>query len=181
MASRDGKLVSMTSVPPELASPEEDQPSWRDRIAGLWGASQALLLTRLAIFREELSEKAVFAAKGIVAVAIAGVVGAGALLLLAALIAAAFAALFHNAVLGILAAFVLYGVLAAAAAVIGWKALTRVRPFDFRATREELARDLRAVRAATAPEPPEAAADARAVPTEEDVAGIEERFRAGAE
>ena len=111
--------------------------------------------------------------------AVAVAAGAGALLLFAALLAAIFASLLKSVVLGILAAFVLYGLITAAAAALGWKALTRVKPFQFRATREELLRDWSAIRAAAQP-PPIVVTAPTSEPATED-SGLEERFRAGAE
>jgi Putative Actinobacterial Holin-X, holin superfamily III len=162
------------------AVPEEAQRGWRDRIVLLSNAAGALLRTRLAILREEIALKAAFAAKAFVAVVVAVAAGAGALLLFAALLAAIFASLLKSVVLGILAAFVLYGLIAVAAAALGWKALTRVKPLELRATEEELRRDWEAVRAATAPPPPVVVAGSAPETFEED-SGLEERFRAGAE
>jgi hypothetical protein len=166
---------------------EEAQRDWHERIGLLSSAASALLKTRLAILREELAVKALFAAKALAGVAVALFAGAGALLLFAALLAAIFASLLKSVVLGILAAFVLYGLITAVAAALGWRALTRVKPFDFRATQEELRRDWDAVRIATQPTKP-APLDAAIPPivtappagSEED-ADLEDRFRAGAE
>jgi membrane protein implicated in regulation of membrane protease activity len=164
--------------------PEEDEEkSWRARLSAVADASRSLGRTRLAIFREEFSGKAAFAARGLAGVALAGALGVGALLLIAALIAALFAKLFGSAVLGILAALVLYAALCAAAAWYGWKALSRVRPGEFPATAEELSRDWEAIRSSVAPEaepegdlPPEGEP-----PDEEAVEDLEQRLRGGGE
>ncbi len=161
---------------------EEDERSWRDRFGEVTAAGQTLLATRLAILREELSVKAGVAARGIVAVAIAAALGIGALLLLAALLAALLAGLFKSVVLGILAAVILYAAGAAVAAVLGWRALTRVRPLEFPAVGEELARDWQAIAATLVPEPgPGGGSDRTDDGSEEPIDDIEERFRAGAE
>jgi hypothetical protein len=159
---------------------EEDERGWRDRLGEVAAAGRKLLATRLAILREELSGKAALAARGIVAVAIAAALGIGALLLLAALLAALLAGLFKSVVLGILGAVIVFGAGAAVAAVVGWRALTRVRPLEFPAVAEELARDWKAVEATLSPEPgPDS--DGQDGGSEEPIDDIEERFRAGAE
>ena len=161
---------------------EEDERGWRDRFGEVTAAGQMLLATRLAILREELSGKAAFAARGIVAVAIAAALGIGALLLLAALLAALLAGLFKSVVLGILAAVILYAAGASVAAVLGWRALTRVRPLEFPAVAEELARDWDAITATLSPEPgPDSGSERADEDSQEPIDDIEERFRAGAE
>ncbi len=160
---------------------EEDEKSWRDRLGEVAAVGQGLLATRLAIFREELAGKAILAARGAALVAVAAALGVGALLLLAALLAAILAGLFKSVILGILGAVVIYGAGAAVAVSMGWKALSRVRPLEFPVVTEELSRDWQAVAASLAPEadtddePDDPARDAQAI---ED---IEERFRAGSE
>ncbi len=162
----------------EAELPEkEDERGWRDRFGEVAAAGQTLFATRLAILREELSDKAAFAARGLVAAVIAAALGIGALLLLAALLAALLAGLFKSVVLGILAAVILYGVGAVVAAWFGWKALTQVRPLEFPAVTEELARDWKAV-AASLSEP---ASDSEDDGPDEPIDDLEERFRAGAE
>lgn len=157
---------------------EQDERGWRERFGEVTAAGQTLLATRLAILREEFAGKAVFAAKGLVAVVIAAALGIGALLLLAALLAALLAGLFKSVVLGILAAVVLYSVGAVAAAWFAFQALMRVRPLEFPAVTEELARDWQAVAASLAPEPETDPEDGE---PGEPIDDIEERFRAGAE
>lgn len=157
---------------------EEDERGWRERFGEVTAAGRTLLATRLAILREELAGKAAFAARGLVAVVIAAALGIGALLLLAALLAALLAGLFKSVVLGILAAVIVYGVGALVAAWFGWQALARVRPLEFPAVTEELARDWQAVAASLAPEPEsDSGGDGPAEPIDD----IEERFRAGEE
>jgi hypothetical protein len=161
---------------------EEEERSWRDRLGEVAAAGQLLLGTRLAILREELSGKAALAARGLAAVAIAAVLGIGALLLLAALLAALLAGLFKSVALGILAAVIVYATGAVVAAVLGWRALTRVRPLEFPAVAEELARDWKAVAASLSPESGPGAGGERADDDpKEPIDDIEERFRAGAE
>jgi hypothetical protein len=102
--------------------------------------------------------------------------------LLAALLAALLAGLFKSVVLGILGAVIVYGAGAAVAAVVGWRALERVRPLEFPAVAEELARDWQAVEASLSPESgPEAGRGREDDGPEAPIDDIEERFRAGAE
>ena len=159
----------MSTEPEELPAEEEDD-TWRERLARLLHSAEALLSTRLQIFREEAAQKASWAGKGLVGVGIAAAFGFGAMLLLAALLAALFAQLFGNVVLGILAATVLYAAGAAIAGQYGWKALTKVEPTKFPATSEELSRDWSAISAALSAEVEAAAGDE---PPEEE--GIGER------
>ena len=67
---------------------------------------------------------------------------------------------------------------AVAAAWVAFQALTRVRPLDFPAVTEELARDWQAVAATLTPEPE---SDSDGDGPDEPIDDIEERFRAGAE
>src|SRR3977135_406159 len=124
--------MRMSIEDPEISG-EEEARTWGERFAASAGPAAsggALLDTRLQIFREEVSAKAAFASKGVLAMAIAATLGFGALLLLAALLAAVFAQLFGNVALGILAAVVVYAGGTAAAGRFGWKALTRVKPTE---------------------------------------------------
>jgi len=166
---------------------EESQRGFRERIVEVAETWSALIQTRLAILREELAEKRSFFLKGAIALAAAVGLAAGALLLLAAFVAAVLAHLFGSVALGILGALVLY---AAGAGVAGWmgaRALSRVRPFRFPAAGEELSRDWRAVRSAWSRdgEPGEGGAPADrsegARAGETALEDLEERFRAGAE
>lgn len=179
---RNGRLIQrMTTKRAELPG-EEDEAGWRERIAAVVAAWRSLAQTRLAIFREELAEKASFASRGLLAAAVAGALGVGALLLLAGLLSALLAQLFGNVALGILGALVLYGAGAAAAGWIGWKALARVAPLDFPAVTEELSRDWKAVHASLSEQvEPDAAATPSARGAEKDTEDLEERFRAGEE
>jgi len=171
----------MSSEGAELPG-EEHAWGWREHLADVSAAASRLLATRLAIFREELSVKAIFAAKGLAFVVVAAAMAVGTLLSLAALIAAIFAKLFGSWILGILATVILYGAGAGGAAWAGIRALSRAKPFDFPATAEELSRDRVAISAVLAPEEPEVEttgemAGSRAVPADD----LEERFRAGSE
>ena len=161
-----------------------DEHAWglREHVADVSAAASRLIATRLAIFREELSVKAVFAAKGFAFVVVAAAMAVGTLLALAALIAALFARLFDSWILGIPATVVLAGAGAGGAAWAGARALLRVKPFDFPATTEELSRDRATLSAALAPEAPETEAiDDTAAPREVPVDDLEGRFRAGSE
>lgn len=160
----------MSTEPEDLPGEEEDD-TWRDRFARAFQAGEALLSTRLQIFREEAAEKASWAGKGLVGLGIAAAFGFGATLLFAALLAALFAQLFGNVVLGILAATVLYAAVTAIAGMAGWKALQKVEPTKFPATSEELSRDWRAISAALSAEAEPAAGDE---PLEDEVIGERE-------
>ena len=71
---------------------------------------------------------------------------------------------------------------AAVAAVLGWRALTRVRPLEFPAVGEELARDWQAIAATLSPDSgPDAGSERADDDLREPIDDIEERFRAGAE
>ena len=171
----------MSSERAELPG-EEQAWGWREHLADVSAAASRLLATRLAIFREELSVKAVFAAKGFAFVVVAAAMAVATLLSLAALLTALFAKLFGSWILGILATVVLYGAGAAGAAWAGARALSRVRPFDFPATAEELARDRAALSGTLAPSEPgvegaAGTAGSRDVPADD----LEDRFRAGSE
>jgi len=160
----------------------EEPQSIRDRVAAAANAAASLVRTRLAIFGEELSIKAALAGKGLAAAALAGALGVGMLLLLAALLAAIFAALFHSLILGILTAMLLYG---AGAGLLAWKAwttLSQVRPTEFRATATEIAKDLAAVRSALeCEEDPGSEALVAAEPDSGQIEDLERRLRAGAD
>ena len=158
---------------------EEDGRGWRDRFGEVAAAGRTLLATRLAILNEELSAKAILAARGLAAVVIAAALGIGALLLLAALLAAILAGLFKSVVLGILAAGVIYAAGAAAAAWFAFQALAKVRPLEFPAVGEELARDWQTIAATLAPEPKDDGGPEDEGP-DEPIDEIEERYRAGA-
>ena len=165
-------------------------PGWKDRIAAVKRAAQALLATRAEIFREELAEKGSHLGVAAVGLFLAAAFAVLGLLLATALVAAVLARLLGGPIAGLLAAFVLYMVMAAAAAFAGAKALARVRLFDFPATRDEIRRDLEAVREEGSardrgPVSAEALAAKKAsvAPEDEESGGsdIEERFRSGSE
>lgn len=165
----------------------EPQPeSWSGKIASLLEAGRRLAATRSAILREELSVKASFFGRGLAALFLAGAFAGLALLLFTAWIAALFTKLLGGPVAGILAAFGLYLVITAVAAMLGIRSLSRVKPGEFPVTKEELRKDWASLKAAakppqeTAPEPPEVPAPPPPGPphAHED---FEARFRAGSE
>lgn len=160
----------MSTEPEELPGEEEDD-TWRERLARVLHAAESLLSTRLQIFREEAAEKASWAARGLVGLGIAAALGIGTTLLLAAFLAALFAQLFGNVALGILAAAVLYAAGTAIVGRLGWKALTKVEPTKFPATSEELSRDWSAISAALSAE---VGAETGDEPPEEEVIGEQE-------
>ena len=122
-------------------------PGWKDRIAAVKRAARALVATRAEIFREELAEKGSRLGKAAVGFSVAALFAVLGLLLATALVAAILARLLGGPIAGLLAAFVLYVAVAAAAGFAGAKALSRARLFNFPATRAEIQRDLEAVRA----------------------------------
>jgi len=173
-------------------------PGWKDRIAAVKRAARALVATRAEIFREELAEKGSRLGKAAVGFSVAALFAVLGLLLATALVAAILARLLGGPIAGLLAAFVLYVAVAAAAGFAGAKALSRARLFNFPATRAEIQRDLEAVRApgpggdqGPASADALAAEKASATPEETDreekvgaespVSDLEERFRAGSE
>jgi uncharacterized membrane protein YqjE len=180
--------------PEETILEDRPEPGWKERIGAVRRAAAALAATRKEIFREELSEKGTLFAKAAVGLALAAAFGIFALLLLTALVAALFARLLGGPIAGITAALVLYLVVAALAAVFGGRSLSRVRPFAFPATRDEIRKDLDAVKKHVdaeddGPAGEDAVAAERAsVRTDDDRGGgipkmseLEERFRAGSE
>lgn len=175
------------------------EPGWKERLAAVKRAVKALAATRTEIFREELAGKGSLLGMGMAGLVLAFAFASLALLLTTALVAALFARLFGGPIAGIAAALVLYLLIAAGAGFLGVRSLGRVRPLDFPATRDELRKDLDAIREEAAlrdrgPASPDALAAERASirPGERDEdedeeearatdAGLEERFRAGSE
>lgn len=121
-------------------------PGWKERLGAIQRAAKALFATRAEIFREELAEKGSLFGMAAAGFTLALLFASLALLLATALVAAVFAQLFGGPIAGITAALVLYLAIAAAAGFFGVRKLTRVRPLDFPATRNELRKDLDAVR-----------------------------------
>lgn len=164
-----GREAEIDGGKPLDAVPE---PGWRDRLASATRTARALFATRAAIFREELAEKGALFRKAAVGLSLAALFGALALLLLTALVAALFARLFGGPIAGITVALVLYLLVAGGAGYFGWRSLSRVRPFDFPVTRDEIRRDLDAVREEEDDEEEDEAME---------TSDLEERFRAGSE
>lgn len=158
----------------EAREETESRSRFSQRVKAAREKAAALAATRAAIFREELADKGALAAKAVAGFAAAAFFGSLALILATALIAALFSKLFGSAILGVAATLVLYLAIAAAGAVLGWRALEKVQPFDFPATGSELAVDFDAVAAAVAPPPEDISEDG-----EEDSDDLEERFRGG--
>lgn len=155
---------------------EDDERNWRERFADVAAAGRTLIATRLAIFQEEAAAKAVFAAKGFAGFVVAAALAVGAVLLAGALLAAVLIELTKSLILGILIAAVLYAVAAAVAAWIGWKAMSKVKPFEFPAVSAEIARDAAAISEALTPAP----AWEEGAPVsgnEAEVADLEDRVR----
>jgi hypothetical protein len=168
----------------EDESDEAQRETWSRRLRGFLEAARRLLSTRAAILREELGAKGALLARGLIGLFLAAAFAGMALLLLTAWIAVALSSLLGSPVWGVLAAFVLYAAVAAAAGLLGTKALSRVKPFDFPVTSEEIRKDWSALRASVKPEPPDPGAEreenelARPHTVRDD---LEARFRAGSE
>jgi uncharacterized membrane protein YqjE len=183
----------MASDPDDFTEDLPD-PGWRERIAAVKRAAKALFATRVEIFREELAGKGSLFGQGAAGLILAFAFASLALVLLTALVAAVLARLLGGPIAGLAAALFLYLLIAAGAALFGVKKLRRVRPFDFPLTREEVRKDLDAVREKDEvheeTESPEAPAAERAGirPGESDPereekleVDLEDRFRAGSE
>jgi hypothetical protein len=160
---------------PDMAGMEEREETdsrrrFSERVAAAREKAAALAATRAAMFREELADKGAYAAKAVAGFAAAAFFGSLTLLLATALFAALLSSLFNSAIAGVGATLVFYLVIAAAGAILGWRALGRVQPLDFPATGAELARDFDALATAAAPEKDEG-------DLEDDEDDLEERFR----
>lgn len=170
----------------ENGSDEAQRETWSRKLQGFLEAGRRLLSTRTAILGEELSAKGALLARGIAGLVVAAAFAGMALLLLTAWIAVLLSSLLHSPVWGVLAAFVLFAGIAAAAGLLGGKALSRVKPFDFPVTSEEIRKDWSALQSSAKPEPPgpgpgaeqEATEAARSQTLRDD---LEARFRAGSE
>jgi putative superfamily III holin-X len=166
--------------------PAETPPAgWSQRLQRVLEAARRLLATRAAILREEMGAKGEALARAAAGCALAAALGMLSLLLLTAWIAAVFSRLLGGPILGILATFVLYLAVAAAAAVYGSKALGRVKPFEFPVTTGEIRKDWETVRSSamrepTPPPPGQTKAEVPA-PVEPPMDDLEARFRAGSE
>ncbi len=175
------------------------EPGWWERVGSIRRAARTLITTRVEIFREELAEKKSLLGKGIVGVGLALAFALLSLLLLTALVAAILARLLGGPIAGIAAAFLLYLVVAVVAGLFGVKRLSSVRPLEFPATRDEVQKDLEALRGKVKSQD-EATARSEALaaeggsvrpgdsekPEDEEVSSsgdgnLEERFRAGSE
>jgi uncharacterized membrane protein YqjE len=179
---------------------DEPGPDWKERLGAAKRAAKALLATRAAIFREEIAQKGADLGKAALWLSLGVAFALLSLVLLAALSAAVLIRLLGGPIAGLAGAFFLYLLIAGAVGYLGMRALSRVRPFDFPVTRDEVAKDLEAIReepevADEGPASDEALAAERASITgeeddlEEDVveeqviedSDLEQRFRAGSE
>ena len=162
---------------------QAEAESWSQRFRSLFETARRLLSTRLAIFGEELGVKAGVLARALGALLLAAAFGGMSLLLFTAWIAALFTKLLGGPVAGILAAFGLYVAVAALAAWLGVRALSRVKPLEFPVTTEELRKDWAALRlsATPEPEPPAEIPEPPARAAGPDADDLEERFRVGSE
>ena len=179
--------------PEEAALEDRPEPGWKERIGAIRRAVAALATTRAEIFREELAEKGSLFARAAIGLALAAVFGVLAVLVLTALVAAVLSRLLGGPIAGITATLFLYLAVAAAAAILGGRTLSRVKPLAFPATRDEIRKDLDAVKgpasvdalaAERASVSPDDGRDDDEVEEGEEVEAMsemEERFRAGSE
>ena len=165
------------------------------KLSGLLEAGSRLFSTRASLLREELSVKTTLLGKGCAGVSLAVAFVFLALLLFTAFIAALFTSLLGGPVAGIAAAFGLHILIAAAVGWFGVRQLSRVKPTDFPVTKEEIRKDIAALRAAACPPPPPVPTEGRPVPasagspsstppaarTTSPADDFEARFRAGSE
>jgi hypothetical protein len=154
-----------------------------ERLQRLLEAAGRLIATRAAILREEMGAKGEALVRAVAGCALAAFVGGLSLLLLTAWIAAVLSRLLGGPILGILATFVLYLAVAAAAGFYGSKALARVKPFEFPVTAGEIRKDWDAVRFSAMSEPPPQSPGPSDIPApmEPTMDDLEARFRAGSE
>lgn len=175
-----------------VLTPEEAPPGWAERLEAVRKASGALLATRVAIFREELSQKTGHFARAAAGLAVAAAFGVASLFVFTALLAALFARWFGSTALGLLGVLVLYAAIAGAGVAVGLAALRRAREGGFPVTRGELRKDWEALnlaRKSPDDEPPpeedlarderfsEETARLRDPEPEEEQADLEARFR----
>ncbi len=162
---------------------EGSAPRLRDRIGAILQGTGDLLSTRAEIFRAEASDKAAHLARGLGSFALAAALAFMTTFLLTALLVALFTLLFGRVWAGILATFVLYVAASAGAAALGWKALSKVRPFDFPVTGEELRKDWQVLeRSVGGDDGLDAGAGEHPRPERSTPVGdFEARFRAGSE
>ena len=168
----------------EGESDEAQRETWARRLDGFLESGRRLLSTRAAILREELGAKGALLVRGIIGLVAAAALAGMALLLLTAWIAVVLSSLLGSPVWGVLITFVLFAAVAAAAGVFGMKALSRVKPFDFPVTSEEVRKDWNALWSSAKPEPPvpaETQPEAKLSPSQPLRDDLEERFRAGSE
>jgi len=163
--------MSEDTVPSE----ESSERGWRERLEDVRKTAGALFGMRTAIFREELALKARHFVKAAIGLGLAWALLLLALFVFAAFLATLLGRLFGSVLFGILAVFVLYAAAAAAAGIIGWRALSRVRIHDFPVTRRELKKDWEAVESSWKAEGEESEAGAR------EQTDLETRFRAESE
>ncbi|HLN57945.1 MAG TPA: phage holin family protein [Thermoanaerobaculia bacterium] len=168
----------------ESESDETQRETWSRRLQAFLEAGRRLLSTRATIFREELGAKGAFLARGVIGLVVALAFAGMALLLFTAWIAVLLSALLGSPVWGVLAAFALFAGVAVAAGLVGTKALSRVKPFDFPVTSEEIHKDWSALQSSVKPEPPGPPAPQRETELAQSQAlrdDLEARFRAGSE
>jgi hypothetical protein len=162
----------------EAREETDSRSRFSQRVAAAREKAAALAATRAAMFREELADKGASAAKAMAGFAAAIFFGSLTLLLATALLAALLSRLFGSAIAGVAATLVLYLAIAAAGAILGWRALGRVQPLDFPETGAALAGDFDALATAAAAAPEDEDGDLEDGEDEDD---LEERFREGSE
>ena len=175
------------------AAAEADADSLARKLAGLLEAGRRLVSTRASLLGEEVQVKAVFLGKGCAGLSLAAAFAFLSLLLFTAFIAALFTSLLGGPVAGIAATLGLHVVIAAIVGYFGVRQMSRVKPFEFPVTSEEVRKDMEAIKAAAFPEPPPAPpAESQAVSVASGVPAppraatpsgddLEARFREGSE
>lgn len=131
---------------PSDFSEEVREPGWGERFDSVKRAAKALFSTRAEIFKEELAEKGSIFGSAAAGFFLALAFALLALVLATALVAAVLSRVFGGPIAGIGATLVLYLLIAGGAAFFGLSRMRRLRPFEFPATRDELKKDLDAIR-----------------------------------
>jgi putative superfamily III holin-X len=172
---------------------QEDEPrdpdevaeeTWPQRVRAFFESLGSLLSTRAEIFKEELGATGMALGRAAIAFFLAAAFALLALLLLTAGLAALLSQLFGSPVAGILVTFVLFAGIAALAAYLGVRSLSRGNLFEFPVTAEEIRKDWKVFLRSASPEPsgpggPER--DGVIAPASGTSDDLEARFRAGSE
>jgi hypothetical protein len=168
---------------------QEDEPrdpnvvaeeTWPQRVRAFFESLGSLLSTRAEIFKEELGATGMALGRAAIAFFLAAAFALLALLLLTAGLAALLSQLFGSPVAGILVTFVLFAGVAALAAYLGVRSLSRGN-FKFPVTAEEIRKDWKVFPRSATPEPSGPERDGVIAPASGTSDDLEARFRAGSE